>query len=93
MDSSVSHKNHITRGPDCGMCSEKQACIARCQPSELLENLFVQAVLSLLGHTKLIICFSSTVWVIFVYYTNIYIYNELLVNIIQLTNLIVCVIV
>ena len=49
--------NHVTRGPDCGMCcifSEKQACIARHKPSELFENVFVQAVLSLLASVKLI---------------------------------------
>ena len=45
----VMRKNHVTRGPDCDMCSiftEKQACIARHQPSELFDNVLVQAVLS-----------------------------------------------
>ena len=31
----------------------------------------------ILGHTKLIICFWSTVRVIFTYYTDIYKYSEL----------------
>ena len=51
----VTHKNHVKRGPDCGMCcifSEKQACIARRQPSELFDNVFVQAFLSLLASFK-----------------------------------------
>ena len=52
----VTHKNHVTSGPDCGMCcifSEKQVCIARCQPSELFDNVYVQAaVLSLLASVK-----------------------------------------
>ena len=49
----VTRKNPVT--PDCGMCcifSEKQACIARSQPSELFDNVFVQAVLSLLASVK-----------------------------------------
>ena len=40
---------------DGGMCcifSEKQTCIARRQPSELFENVFLQVVLSLLTSVK-----------------------------------------
>ena len=51
----VKRKNHVTRGLDCGMCcifSERQACIARHQPSELFKNVLVQAVLSLLANVK-----------------------------------------
>ena len=51
----VRRKNHVTRGPYCGMCcifSEKQACIARRQLSELFDNVFVQAFLSLLASVK-----------------------------------------
>ena len=51
----VTRKYHVTRGPDCGMCcifNEKQASMARRQPSELFDNVFVQAVLSLLASVK-----------------------------------------
>ena len=51
----VKRKNHITRGLDYGMCclfSERQACIAKHQPSELFKNVFVQAVLSQLASVK-----------------------------------------
>ena len=49
MDSSVlriASKSHHKR------TSEKQACVARRQPSELLESVFVQIILSLLASVK-----------------------------------------
>ena len=58
----ITCKNHVTRGPNCGMCcifSEKQAWIARHQPSELFDNVFVQAFLSLLASVKPIFSVSK----------------------------------
>ena len=70
----VSSKNHVTRGLDCEMCcnfSEKQACITRRQPSELLENVFVQVMLSPIANDKPIFILNKHIASLNQYYAYI----------------------